>query len=504
MSLPIHYNRLEVLRRIGSASPNRVERLLLPILVLLLALPLTAAGAQAQTPAEETPASENAAPLQPRWQPVSGSPEGLELSLEDAVRRALDTNETVLLARAEQRRLGGELRQITSQALPQLDADADYVYNIEKPVLFLDSEDGVQEITIGSDYDVNAGVTLNQKVLDLRFGPARRSAQLDISAARASLEDAETAVALAARRAYYQALLARELQTVQTQALEQARQRLDQVQEFFDAGTAAEFDLLTAQVEVDNIRPELIQAENDAALALEELRRVTGIAAGTPLELVNGFPETVPQVPAIDAAVAEALENRADLEAQRLRAESADERTTAAERSNFPTLDFESAYRRNASTPDAFPGSDEFTNSWNATLSLTWPLFESGARAGRVVAAEAIRDTEKLRLQQLTEDARLEVRQAVLALRAANQLVEASQSNVRRAERALEIAGVRYRNGLSTQVELNDAELAVTRARSNYAQALYSAAVARAELVAAQGGGVLVSTTAEEAPPSAR
>ncbi|MDY7096036.1 MAG: TolC family protein [Acidobacteriota bacterium] len=502
MSLPIHPQRFQALRRKGSASSILVAMLLLPVLVLVL--PLASAHAQEETSAQEAPPT-GETPLQPRWQPVSGSPEGLELGLEDAVRRALESNEAVLLARAEQARLGGELRQVTSQALPQLSADADYVYNIEKPVLFLDTEGGgVQRITIGSDYDIDAGVTLSQKVLDLRYAPARRSAQLDISSARASLEDAETAVALAARRAYYQALLARELQTVQTQALEQARQRLTQVQEFFDAGTAAEFDLLTAQVEVDNIRPELIQAENDLALALEELRRITGIPAGTPLELVDGFSETLPPIPAIDAAVAEALGQRADLEAQRLRAEAAEARTVAAERSNFPTLDFESAYRRNASTTDAFPGDNEFTNSWNATLSLTWPLFESGARAGRVVAAEARRDTEQLLLQQLTEDARLEVRQAVLALRAANQSVEASQSNVRRAERALEIAGVRYRNGLSTQVELNDAELAVTRARSNYAQALYSAAVARAELVAAQGGGVVVNAAAEDADSSAR
>lgn len=485
MSLPIRAIRSQTLHR----SPARA--LLLIAGLLLLLLPPAAAHAQETTGAPEAP-SAGETPLQPSWQPVSGSSEALELGLDDAVRRALESNEVVLLARAEQARLGGELRQITAQARPQLNADADYVYNIEKPVLFLDTEGGgVQRITIGSDYDIDAAVTLSQKVLDLRYAPARRSARLDISAAQASLEDAETAVALAARRAYYQALLSRELQTVQTQALEQARQRLDQVQEFFDAGTAAEFDLLTAQVEVDNIRPELIQAENDLALALEELRRITGIPAGTPLELVDGFSETLPLVPALDAAVAQALGQRSDLEAQRLRAESAEARTIAAERSNFPTLDFESAYRRNASTTDAFPGDDEFTNSWNATLSLTWPLFESGARAGRVVAAEAIRDTEQLLLQQLTEDARLEVRQAVLALRAAHQSVEASQSNVRRAERALEIAGVRYRNGLSTQVELNDAELAVTRARSNYAQALYSAAVARAELVAAQGGGVV-------------
>jgi outer membrane protein TolC len=58
---------------------------------------------------------------------------------------------------------------------------------------------------------------------------------------------------------------------------------------------------------------------------------------------------------------------------------------------------------------------------------------------------------------------------------------------VDRAERALEIAQTRFRNGLSTQVELNDAELAATRARTNFAQALYDYNVARARLQAALG-----------------
>jgi len=82
---------------------------------------------------------------------------------------------------------------------------------------------------------------------------------------------------------------------------------------------------------------------------------------------------------------------------------------------------------------------------------------------------------------------RLQVQQAYQAQQAALQRIEASQANVHRAEKALEIAETRFKNGLSTQVELNDAELAVTRARTNRAQALHDYGVARANLLAAVG-----------------
>lgn len=448
------------------------------------------AGAQAPPPSAAIEAGE-AQPIESSWRipaddSTASDADALVLGVDDAVRRALATNEAVLLARTETERLEAELRQVIAAALPQLSADADYTNNIEKPVIFFDTDDGVERITLGSDYDVDAGLMLKQKVLDLRFGAARRAASLLRDAAEASVEDVRVAIAFAARLAYYDALLARELAGVQRQALEQAGRRLTQVEEFFNAGTAAEFDLLTAQVEVDNIRPELIQAENALAVALERLRRVTGIEAGVPLDLVDDFPRGF-DAPPIEQALEAALAERSDLAALRLAAEAAEERLTIAERSTFPRLDLESGLRRRASSADVFPGDDEFSTSWTATLGFTWPIFEGGARAGRVAAAEAVLRSEQLALEQRLEDARLEVRQAVLALGAAEQAVEASKANVRRAERALDIAGVRYRNGLSTQVELNDAELAVTRARSNAARALYDAATAHAELLVATG-----------------
>jgi outer membrane protein TolC len=190
--------------------------------------------------------------------------------------------------------------------------------------------------------------------------------------------------------------------------------------------------------------------------------------------------------PALEAAVAAALEGRSDLATQRLVVGLQEQQVTAERRSVFPVVDLTANYLRRASTDD-FPEESDFVDSLTAGVAFDVDLFDGGERAGRVAQAEAALERERQRLSQLSEGVRLEVEQAFLTVRAAREWVEASRGTVVRAERALEIAQLRFRNGLSTQLELDDAELAVTEARTNLARSLHAHATALAQLQAATG-----------------
>ena len=136
------------------------------------------------------------------------------------------------------------------------------------------------------------------------------------AASEASYERALSDVALAARDAYYSVLLADADVEVAANALALARQRLEQVQLFFDVGTAAEFDLLTAQVAVESARPAQIRAVNAVRLAHNELKRETGVPFATGIELADSL-SYEPVAIGLDEAVARALEQRGELIAQR-------------------------------------------------------------------------------------------------------------------------------------------------------------------------------------------
>ncbi|HLE82996.1 MAG TPA: TolC family protein, partial [Thermoanaerobaculia bacterium] len=240
-------------------------------LALLLAAP---AGAQETAQAPAAPTAGEAVPL----------------SLEGAVARAVERNEEVLIALAEEARTEGLIREISAGAWPSLTAAGNYTRNIERPVFFFNSPEGLQRIEVGSDNEIDLSARLRQTLYDPVLGPAMRAARLAREAAAAGTERVRTLVALEARLRYFDALFARDLVRVREQAVAQAEARLDQVRAFRDAGTAAEFDFLTAEVEAANLRPPLIEARNERELAVNRLKRVVGLPLAQPVELTDAFP----------------------------------------------------------------------------------------------------------------------------------------------------------------------------------------------------------------------
>lgn len=454
-------------------------------IALALAAAVTLLASSPSTAPAQTP---DTVELGPSLGSAAAPPAGvMQISVEGAVRRATTVNERVLIARARQAEAAGLVTETRSDALPQIRSNYGYTRNIQNPVLFFGSGDEVQQISIGNQNEHTFGLTLEQSIWDWSLGPARAAARLGRKATAAEVESARTDVALRARRAYYDVLEARELVRVQEQALAQAKSRLEQVRDFYEAGTTSEFDLLTAQVEVENVRPDVIDARNRLELDRNRLKRVTGISLEREITLSDSFPEPGADRRGESEYVKTALERRPDLRSQRLTVDLQHQNVVSEERSDLPDLALTASLQRRGASSEFIPPQEDFSQTATAGFSFSVPLFDGRERAGRVQQARAAQNREQYRLRQLEENIRLEVQQAHQALTSARQRVEATTASVERAERALEIAQTRFQNGLSTQVELNDAELAATRARTNRAEALHDYAVARAELMAATG-----------------
>ncbi|MDT8369289.1 MAG: TolC family protein [Longimicrobiales bacterium] len=420
-----------------------------------------------------------AAPLRAQDGPI-------RLSLDEAVQRAVTVNEDVLMARAEKARVEGSATEVRANALPDVSLDFGYTRNLQTPVLFFNTPEGTDQISIGNDHDYAFTLSVDQPLLDFSLGPARSAARLAARAADAGVESARVVVAMNVRNAYYTVLLDEALLRVQEQALAQAQARLDQVRSFERAGTASEFDLLTAEVEVENIRPQVIEAANTLAVDRDRLKRLIGMPLDAELALTDALADPSPE-PTLEEAVQRALSNRPDLEGQRLLVDFQSENLTAENRSFLPTMSWNTTLLRRASSDDFLPPERDFSQTLTTGVLFELPLFDGRERSGRIQQAKASQTLERYRLEQQVEVVRLEVQQSHRNLGAARERIEASRSNVRRAERALEIAQVRFASGLGTQVELNDAELAVTQARTNAIEALFAYNVARAQLRRAMG-----------------
>lgn len=413
-------------------------------------------------------------------------PGGVALTVDQAVDVALARSERVVLAAAVVDQARGSVEETRSRALPSIDFAYNYARNLQLPAIFFNQGGQTEQITVGQAHDHTFGLNVRQTLFDPTLPAALSAASEARDLATATEEDVRRQVALAVRLAYYQVLLNRELVDVREAALDQANARLEQVRERALAGLGSEFDTLTALVNRENLRPPLIEARNDLSQALDRLKREMGLPLESNVSLTDSLsyePSTLPPTMDVDSVV----HGRADVRAARQDVALRRAALKAEERSSLPTLSLIAGLQRRASSPDFGPTAGDFVQSFAIGAEVSWPLFDGRESSGRALQLDAQLHQARARLKGVEADARLSLEAARQDLEAADALVQSSRTTLTRAERAMEIAQVRFASGLSTQLEIGEAELQLTQARTNLSQALFSYNAARARWEAARG-----------------
>jgi outer membrane protein TolC len=326
----------------------------------------------------------------------------------------------------------------------------------------------------------------------------RRTADIELTAQRAQLQ-------LEVAQAYYDAALADRLVAIADSSLVQTEEALRQTSLARQVGNQSEFDLLRARVTRDNQIPPLLQARTARELSYVRLKQLLNVPYSDSLTLTDGIDEVEE---AASARVTAAGNDRATLGAvvvaltdslvqlsdtssearatvrqllESVTAQEAQRRVARAE--YFPSITLSTAYGRVAYPSAGVPEWNQFVNNWTVSVGASMPLFTGGRIRGQNVVAKANVVEAKARLQQTREFASLDARQAVAQLEQAVATPAASGGTAEQATRAYNIAEVRYREGLSTQLELTESRILLQQASANRAQAARDFQVARLRLV---------------------
>jgi HAE1 family hydrophobic/amphiphilic exporter-1 len=411
----------------------------------------------------------------------------LFLTLEAAVSMALERNPDALRAGEDVNYARGRVTEVTAQALTQVSIQTDYTRNIKLPVIFFRMNDEVQQIRIGESNQYNINFLVTQPVYTFgRIGSALDVARIYLDMSESGEKATREGVAYETELAYDTALLTREVSGVWDLALEQARANMEQVRSFYESGTASEFDLLRAEVEYENTKPQVIRAKNDYLLALADLKRMMNLPHESDIELVDGLTYEAWDA-SLDENISLALAERPELVASHLNVHMMEKALTIEKASRYPVISFFTNYSIAAASPEFVPRDDEIVKSWGAGLSLEIPIFDGRRGRGRIDQARASFLAAKYDDEKFERLVRLEVEKATTDLSSTQEEIHAQEATVKQAERAYELSTVRYENGLSTQLEVRDAHLALQRAKTNYLEAVYRYRVARATLRKATG-----------------
>ncbi|HEX5870770.1 MAG TPA: TolC family protein, partial [Longimicrobium sp.] len=254
------------------------------------------------------------------------------------------------------------------------------------------------------------------------------------------------------------------------------------------AGRASELEVLRAEVSRDNLRPQLVQAQNAAELSLLNLKRLVDIPLDAPVALTT--PLDVPSAEALARPVvaAEALAQRASI-AQAERQVTIAEQNIRIRRGAFlPNVSLSMNYGRLLYPSSPVDLTGDWRTDWTAGLSVQVPLFDGGQRAAQLAQARIQTEQARIQLAQLREGVQLEYAQATAERERARTAIAARQTTVQAAQRVHDLTVLRYQQGLATQLEVSQARLELLQARTNLAQAVADFLNADASVVRATGG----------------
>jgi len=208
-----------------------------------------------------------------------------------------------------------------------------------------------------------------------------------------------------------------------------------------------------------------------------------GVSQETEVQLVDEL-SYEPIKPILEEAVRIAHLNRPDLYAAELGVRLQKEAVRIAKSQYWPKVD--AVFTQGWARPDPHTSTDDWGHSWTAGAQLVMPIFDGLRRKGRLIQEKATLRKRQVELLDAEERTLLEIQQALLSLRDAEEFAESQRLNLQRAREGLRLAEV-YREGVNTEVEVVDARAALTRARGLYYQAIYSHTMARLQLQRAMG-----------------
>ncbi|HID93067.1 MAG TPA: TolC family protein [bacterium (Candidatus Stahlbacteria)] len=442
----------------------------------------------------------------------SSDKESLVLTLDEAIELALEHNKGILVAREKIKE--AECGIITAKAgfLPSLSWQASYTRIAQIPEIKMQMPTGIDTAMVpvlnaagqptgdfvplpvavmeegtfsfGEPENYVTRATLQQPIFTWgRIRNAYSLAQANLKAAQADYKKAVNDLKFDVAQSFYRVILAKELAKLAEDSYVQFKRHVDQVEDLYNAGMASKFDLLRARVQLANMKPQIIRAKNGLELAESVLKILLGIDLSAEINLEGELNYESYEITLAEATEI-ALQKRPELIAMKYRKRMAEHGLAIAEAANKPTifLTCNYDYKKPKRMLETGWGSD-----WNVTVGLSLPIFTGFSYFGKVRQAAAQLGQVKLGVKQLVDGIKLEVKQAILDLEQNKEILEAQKDNVTQAKEALNIAEERYKNGLITNLEYMDTQLALTKARIEYLQALADYLIARAQLERAIG-----------------
>jgi outer membrane protein TolC len=412
----------------------------------------------------------------------------LTLTLDDAVARALAASHRIEESRARTDAASAVADARQAATRPQVAAAGGYTrtnHVDEFGILLPNNQLRIIYPDIPDNY--RARLDLQWPVYTAgRLAALEDAARREAAASQRDVDGTSADVRLDVTRAFWALVVARETERVVNESLSRMGQHVRDVRNQLDAGLVPPNDVLTAQAQEARQRMLSVQARGNREVAEADLARLTGVEAGTPI-----VPDATLAPPTIDATadslIAEALQNRPERQALEQRIAAGELRQGAASAGRKPVVALAGGVDYARPNPRIFPRLGEWRESWDAGVTVSWPVFDGGRVQAESAEAAATTRALRARLAELDSTIALDIRQRMSELAASRAAVEAADVSVQAATEARRVIGDRFEAGVATSTDVVDAQVTILQAELDRTQAIAAARLAEARLHRAVG-----------------
>jgi outer membrane protein len=406
----------------------------------------------------------------------AATPPQLEVTLNEAIRRALDAQPAMVQARGDQRNAGASKRSAFGSYIPSLSVSASYDHR---------NTPGVSGST-GRAVPAQSYTGTVSTSLELFDGFRRfanlKSASASLDAADAGVVNQRFQTTLDTKQFFYTAIANEALVRVADAQVKRAQQQLQISVQKLRAGSATRSDSLRSTVEYGNARIALLQARAALATAQANLGRQIGVDG----QVRAVFDSTLPALPDT-VALRTAVSTAPAVEQAEAEARSARAQVWSARSQYWPsvTLSYSNSHQGSKDpVPPIFSPYPE-TSQWR--VGLTWALFNGFTREVNNTNASAARDLAEARAADARREVAAQLTQQLTTLSTAFEQITIARENMAAATEDLRVQNERYRVGAATILDLLTSQAALTQAEVNVVQTQFNYLIARSQLEATVG-----------------
>ena len=286
--------------------------------------------------------------------------------------------------------------------------------------------------------------------------------------------------------AYFNILRAQRIQGAAQQSVEMLSAHRDVAENYFNVGMIPKNDLLHAEVELANGKQALVRAKNAVELAKSSFNTVLKRKIFTPVEVVDILAYH-PLNQSFEECLNVAQQARPELKISSLKAAQAGKFVRVAQSDYFPALSVVGNYRRSGDNPSVSGSDYQDAENWSVMAVASWNFWEWGKTKFRVDASKSRENQALEASKELNDQITLEIKNAYLMLQETESQIVVWQKVIEQAEENFRISEERYKERVATSTEVLDAQTLLTKAKSEYANALGDYNVNYAKLQRAMG-----------------